>query len=94
MRNRVELRYPLNRERTSEPGAVILMTDFEYFLPIERDVRECYASRYRIRGGVGYRFDERWRMDFLYFFQQSKNTYNAPFDETDHIIDVRVRYAF
>jgi hypothetical protein len=93
-RNRVELRYVLNRERTSAAGAVILLADFEYFLPLPRDGRERYASRYRIRSGIGYRFDPRWRVDLLYFFQRSRNTNAVPFDQTDHIIDVRVRYAF
>lgn len=93
-RNRVEVRYVLNRQKTSETGAWITIADFEYFFPIGPNAEERYASRYRIRAGMGYRVNPAWRVDLLYFWQESRNTYGAPFDSQDHIIDVRFRRAF
>lgn len=58
-RNRVELRYIFNRDRATDARAVIGILDWEYFVPLDGDVRERYASRHRVRVGVGYRLIER-----------------------------------
>jgi hypothetical protein len=88
-RNRVEMRYVLNRERTSQPGAVIVIADFEYFIVVDHEAQERYASRYRIRAGIGYRLDPAWRVDLLYMYQRSRNTYDVPFSTSENIIDLR-----
>jgi hypothetical protein len=92
-RNRFEVRYPLNRPRTADPGACIAIADFEYFIPIGPQAEERYASRYRIRAGLGYRWSAEWRVDLLYFYQESRNTFGVDFTNKDHIIDVRFRRA-
>jgi hypothetical protein len=93
-RNRIEASYVINRERASQPGAVIGLADFELFVPVKRDAHERYASRYRIRAGVGYRCDADWRVDLIYMFQKSRNTYGAPFSNAENIVDIRLRRAF
>jgi hypothetical protein len=92
-RNRVELRYAFNRQRTTEAGAVTGLLDWEIFVPIDQDVHERYASRHRLRAGVGYRPVVAWRIDLIYLVQRSRNTIDEPFDNIDHVIDIRVRRA-
>lgn len=93
-RNRIELRYTFNRERTTEAGAIIGILDWEYFIPIDDDLRERYASRHRVRVGVGYRPIEAWRFDLIYLWQRSRNTADEQFYNADHVIDLRVRRLF
>ena len=92
-RNRVELRWVANREKSTDPGAVILLADWEVFVPFGQEVRERYASRHRFRAGVGYRLDAAWRFDLLYIYQISRDT-QGNFDNRDNIIDLRVRLSF
>jgi hypothetical protein len=93
-RNRVELRYAFNRARTTEPGAVTGIFDWEYFIPIDRNLRERYASRHRLRAGVGFRPVREWRMDLIYLWQRSRNTIEEHFDNIDHVLNLRLRRAF
>jgi Protein of unknown function (DUF2490) len=94
LRNRVEARYVLNRQRTTEAGAWIAIADYEYFIPIDGSVHERYASRHRVRAGIGYRWSVDWRVDLLYFYQRSRDTNEDAFDNTDNIIDIRIRRAY
>lgn len=55
-RNRVEFVLPLNRSRTTEPGAWNLLADWESFIPLG-DPAERFSNRQRIRVGVGTRRD-------------------------------------
>lgn len=93
-RNRVELRYAFNRRRTTEAGAITGIFDWEYFIPIDKDLHERYASRHRVRAGVGYRPVVAWRIDLIYLVQRSRNTLDEHFESIDHVIDVRLRRAF
>jgi hypothetical protein len=93
-RNRVEVRYVVNRDRATQAGAFILLADFEYFMVVDHEAQERYASRYRIRAGVGYRLNPAWRVDLLYIYQRSRNTYGAPFSTAENMVDLRFRRAF
>lgn len=93
-RNRIELRYAFNRPRNADPGAFIAIADWEWFSPLDGDAAERFASRHRVRLGLGHRASARWRFDAIYIWQRSRNTFDEPFGSADHIVDFRARMNF
>ncbi|HET9703784.1 MAG TPA: DUF2490 domain-containing protein [Vicinamibacterales bacterium] len=91
-RNRLELLLPLNRQRASDDGARYLLTDWEWFIPLD-DPAERFANRQRIRAGFGYQRNARWRFETLYIWTRSRDTTEQGFSTSDNIINVRVRRA-
>lgn len=69
-----------------------LIADVEAFLPIDQQVNERFANRYRIRLGPGFRLNYTWRFEFLYTLQQSYNTLAGDFSTTDNLFRFRVKH--
>jgi hypothetical protein len=92
-RNRLEFVVPLNRERITDDGARYLLADWEWFVPLD-DPEERFASRQRIRTGIGYRRSLNWRYEVLFIWTRSRNTIDEEFSTDENIIDVRVRRLF
>jgi len=92
-RNRLELLVPLNRERITDDGARYVLADWEWFIPVD-DPEERFASRQRIRTGIGYRRSLNWRYELLYIWTRSRNTIDEEFSTNENIIDIRVRRVF
>ena len=92
-RNRLEVQAPINRPRVTDDGAGYLLTDWEWFVPLGNP-EERFSNRHRIRTGLGYRRNVRWRYEVLYMWTQSRNTIEDDFATTEHIIDLRVKRVF
>lgn len=92
-RNRVELLVPLNRVRMTEDGARYLLADWEWFIPLD-EPEERFASKQRIRVGLGYRRSFAWRFEALYIWTRSRDTAEDGFSTDDNSIDFRVKRLF
>jgi hypothetical protein len=92
-RNRFELLVPLNRRRVSDDGAYYVLTDWEWFIPVD-DPEERFASRQRIRAGIGYRRSLNWRFEALYIWNRSRDTIDDEFHPSDKIVNLRVKRVF
>jgi hypothetical protein len=92
-RNRLEFFMPLNKEKYTDDGARYVLADWEWFIPLD-DPAERFANRQRIRAGLGYRRDGRWRFEAQYIWSRSRDTTDEPFATTDNIFNVRVRRVF
>jgi hypothetical protein len=92
-RNRLELLAPINREKITDDGARYLLADWEWFIPLD-EPDERFASRQRIRAGLGYRHSFAWRFEALYIWTRSRNTLEDDFHTSDNIIDIRVKRLF
>jgi uncharacterized protein DUF2490 len=92
-RNRLEFLMPINKERITDDGAWYWLADWEWFVPLD-DPEERFASRQRIRGGIGYRRSFKWRYELLYVRTRSRNTIDEAFSTSENIIDVRVKRLF
>ena len=92
-RNRLELRVPLNRERMTDDGARYLLTDWEWFVPLD-DPQERFANRQRIRTGIGYRRNRTWHFEALYIWTRSRDTTDENFRTSDNIVDLRLKRVF
>ncbi len=92
-RNRLELLVPLNKPKLTDDGAHYLLTDWEWFVPLD-DVHERFANKQRIRTGLGFRPSTAWRFEALYIWTRSRNTASEGFSTSDNIIDIRVKRVF
>jgi hypothetical protein len=92
-RNRLELQVPLNRPKVSDDGARYFLIDWEWFIPLD-DPEERFASRQRVRAGLGYRHTRDWRFEVLYILNRSRNTLEEGFQSTDSIVDIRFKRVF
>jgi len=90
LRNRLESLWPINRPRITDDGAWYLTADWEWFIPVD-DPDERFASRQRVRGGIGYRRNYAWRLEARYVWNRSRNTIDDPFTSTDHAIDLTMK---
>jgi hypothetical protein len=92
-RNRLEFLIALNKEKLTEDGARYLMADWEWFVPLD-DPTERFANRQRIRTGLGYRRNVKWRFEALYIWSRSRDTTEEGFKTSDNILDVRLKRVF
>jgi hypothetical protein len=92
-RNRLEAFWPLNTERLTDDGARYVLADWEWFVPLD-DPDERFASRQRIRAGIGWRRSFNWRYELLYIRTRSRNTLDEGFSTSENIIDIRVKRVF
>src|SRR4051812_15380472 len=72
-RNRLEFLVALNTAKLTEDDARYLIADGEWFVPLG-DPAERFASRQRIRSGLGYRRNVKWRFEALYIWSRSRDT--------------------
>jgi hypothetical protein len=92
-RNRLEFLVALNKEKVTDDDARYLIADWEWFIPLN-DPTERFASRQRIRSGLGYRRTLKWRFEALYIWSRSRDTTNEGFKTSDNIIDLRLNRVF
>ena len=90
LRDRLGVRYPLNRSSITDEGATYLRSDVEWFWP-RNDPDERFANQQRIRAGVGHRHDRAWRFEALYVWDRSRNSANEGLTTAYHAVDLRVR---
>jgi hypothetical protein len=93
LRYRLELLLPLNRAKITDDGARYLLADWEWFLPVA-DLDERFANRHRIRTGLGFRPNVRWRFEMAYAWTRSRQTIEDDFATSDNIFNVRLKRVF
>ena len=93
-RGRVEARFPLNRENMVVDNTVYLRGDAEVFVPINDELPETFANRWRFRAGAGYRFSFSWRLEALGIWQTSRNTLEDDFGTTEFVLNLRLNHYF
>lgn len=90
-RIRLESLTPLNRSSMYMDNLWYLLADTEAFIVMDDDVQERYANRWRFRAGLGYRFSYSYRVEFVYTYQEAKNTLGDPFYAADNLFRVRLK---
>jgi hypothetical protein len=92
-RLRFEMIVPLNKKRLNEKNVWYGMVDFE-ILSYSNNITERFANKNRSRFGLGYRFNDCWRIEGIVMFQQSRNNIGESFEQSDVIFRFRIRYNF
>ena len=93
LRNRLEVLFPLNRPRISRDGALVLLGDWEWYVPLD-DPRERFANRQRIRSGFSFRHSFEWRYEIVYVWNRSRDTTDQPFTRSDSAFSFTVKKYF
>jgi hypothetical protein len=93
-RARVELAYPLNREKLASDGTVYLTSDTELFTPLGDDPEKGHVNQWRLRNGVGYRMHFNTRLEALYIWTTKKDSDTGRFATDSQAVDLRVKLAF
>ncbi len=92
-RIRAEMIFPVNRSSMSAGDKLLYsILDAEGFIVTDQNVMERFANRYRLRGGMGYRFNARFRVEIVYTLQESRNTLEGDGITTDHIVRLRLKH--
>ena len=92
-RNRLEFLVPLNKETMTEDGARYFLADWEWFIPLD-EPDERFASKQRVRTGLGYRRSFAWRFEVLYIWTRSRDTIDEGFSTDDNSINIRLKRLF
>jgi len=72
------------KPRITDDGATYVLADVEWFWPVD-EPDERFASKQRIRTGLGYRRSFAWRFEALYIWNRSRNTIDESFSTSDNI---------
>ncbi len=90
-RARFESIIPINQKSFFKDNLWYGILDAEYLFT-KNEVDERFANRFRLRTGIGYRFSNSWRFEFLYMYQASKNANQDDFDSSDNVFRFRVKH--
>lgn len=93
-RFRLEAVVPINRPNYYANKMVYGLADFELFSTVDKDVKERYSNRFRIRAGLGYRLSYNWRFEAIYMLQESRNNTSEGYNSGDNIIRLRIKCFF
>ena len=94
LRDRFDAAYPINRHKTTDAGAVYVTSDAELFMPFERATGAALVSQVRIRSGIGYRENFKWRFEALYVWDGTRHADTGPLTTQSNALDIRIRREF
>ena len=94
LRDRFQLSYPINRQRTTDDGAIFWIGDCELFMPLERAPGEARVSNVRLRTGLAYRQSFAWQYQALYVWNGMRNAGAGPLVPQSWAINLRVLRQF
>jgi hypothetical protein len=93
-RNRVELRVGFDAAGSTEPQPLYLIADLEAFVPAGPRATERFATKARVRFGVGYRASRSTAFEFLFVRDWTRSTLSDTFAKETQAIDLRVKTFF
>lgn len=92
-RVRGEALFPFNSSTMFNKDKLLYgLLDAEWFIGLDQDLNERFANRFRMRAGVGYRFNYNFRVELLYSYQESRNQQDDANPTQDNIYRFRVRH--
>jgi hypothetical protein len=90
-RNRTELKVAINNDTLSVDRTLYLFADVEFFVPLGEDIPERFATKSRIRTGLGYRLSRKWRFEALYIRDFARETLDEEVDIEMNALDLRLK---
>jgi len=93
LRLRGEALIPINNPTMFNKDKLMYgIIDTEWFFALDQDLNERFANRFRLRTGVGYRFNYNLRVEFIYSYQESRNQLDDSNPIQDNIFRFRFRH--
>jgi len=93
-RARLEFRAAINKESLGDDETLYLITDGEFFVSLTDTVPERFASKFRFRGGLGYRIDYGRRVELLYMRDLTRQTPLQDFKEDVNVLYLGLKFFF
>jgi len=93
-RTRFEAKVALNQPGFSEDGTLYVIADLEGYVPLGDEIPERFATKLRVRVGLGFRIDYRARVEALYIRDDNRRSSAEGFEQNANIIDLRVKLFF
>ena len=93
-RSRIELRFGFDVARSEEKQPLYIMLDGEGFVPLDGRASERFASKLRLRWGVGYRLSHAHAIELLFINDWSRSTLHSAFESESQILDLRAKFYF
>jgi hypothetical protein len=94
-RNRVEFKLALNKQTLGADGVWYLIADTEWFVPLtDNDAAERFATKRRIRVGIGFRRSYTWRFDLLAMRDTARETLEDEIDVDAYMLNFRAKWFF
>lgn len=94
IRNRTQLIIALNKPTLTENKVLHFQSDIEFFTPNAPDVKERFASLYRVRAGFGYRQSFQWRYTLLYMYDKSRSNIEDEYKTKSHMLNFQLLIMF
>ncbi len=94
LRNRLEFKLPLNHKSLSIKRTLYIMADVEAYIPLGDRVSESFASKTRVRGGLGFRGNYNWRLELLFIRDWARDTLEDKGSVAVNAIDLRLMVFF
>jgi hypothetical protein len=91
LRYKLGLRVPINHPTLIDKTFYVPLS-IELFDNAAGDLTERFASRGRFTAGLGYRFDKKWRLEFEYTLQGSRDTRLEGFKGSDNLFHLKLRW--
>jgi hypothetical protein len=95
-RNRIEFRLALNQPTLASDRLWYLIADAEWFVPLndEEDLPERFATKRRIRLGLGYRQSYQFRYELLAMRDKARDTLEGDVEVDANMLDFRFKWFF
>jgi hypothetical protein len=93
-RYRLESNFALNKASLATDGVWNLLADIEWFWPLYDEIPERFATKRRIRLGLGYRHSYHWRYDIVLMSDKVRDTLDGDAKVDARTVDFRVKMIF
>ena len=90
LRNKISARIPITDQYFADE-VLYAMLSFEFFID-GGDIEELFADKIRLGGGLGYKFNYNWRVEFYFYAFRSQDTATSGFTTTDQVWQLTLKH--
>lgn len=90
LRNKTDVKFPITAHYLDD-GVLYAMLSFEFFIE-GGDLQELFADKIRLGGGLGYKFNYNWRVEFYFYGFKSQDTATSGFTTTDNVWQLTLKH--
>jgi hypothetical protein len=92
-RNRLQFTAPFNKPSMTADGAVYVLADWEWFIPLGSP-SERFSDSQRIRAGLGHRRSYNWDVESLLVWNRTRKSPDTGYSTSNYAVDIRFKRTF
>lgn len=94
-RARIETKIALNQSKLNQPGTLSVLFDGEAFVTLSDEAAsERFASKFRVRIGLKYRFSYKYRLELLYLGDDNRDPEDEDLSVDTRMLDLKLKVLF